>query len=71
MSVILFLAEVMKNDRLGMGTLRTMKTEYINPTFEDNILSKQLAPQRKLSQKAQHMFWTQQMFLCRFLKTET
>lgn len=56
MSVILFLAEVMKNDRLGMGTLRTMKTEYINPTFEDNILSKQLAPQRKLSQKAQHMF---------------
>lgn len=37
MSMILFLAEVMKNDRLGMETLRTMKTEYPNPTFEDKI----------------------------------
>lgn len=56
MSMILFRAEVMKNDRLGMGALHTMKTEHINPTFEDKILSKQPAPQRKLSQKAQHMF---------------
>lgn len=36
--MILFLAEIMKNDRLGMGTLHTMKTEYPNPTFEDKIL---------------------------------
>lgn len=56
MSMTPFLAEVMENDRLGMGTLRIMQTECPNPTFEDNIFSKQLATQRKLSHKAQHMF---------------